>query len=82
MKRAFSSLVVLYGLGLSTLFFCGLVADMGALDAAFRNGSERAELRHRINVFADGTWFMLANLITIAGAYGTYSSVKKKKEES
>ena len=82
MKRTFASLVFLYGLGLSGLFFTGLVADMGALDLAFRNGSERAELRHRINVFADGTWFMLANIITIAGVYGTYSSVKKKKEEN
>ena len=26
-----------------------------------------AELRHRINVFAEGTWFLLANLIAISG---------------
>jgi hypothetical protein len=24
-------------------------------------------LRHRINVFAEGTWFLLANLIAVGG---------------
>ena len=24
-------------------------------------------MRHRINVFAEGTWFLLANLIAVSG---------------
>jgi hypothetical protein len=34
---------------------------------AVQQRNQQAELRHRINVFAEGTWFLLANLITIGG---------------
>lgn len=59
-------LFALYGLGVSTVAGYGLLRlDMPALEHAVRTGSERAELRHRINVAAEGNWFLLGNLITV-----------------
>lgn len=56
----------LYGLGVSTVAAYGLLRlDMPALEHAVRSGSERAEMRHRINVAAEGNWFLLGNLITV-----------------
>ncbi|MCX5938730.1 MAG: hypothetical protein NTW02_11180 [Cyanobium sp. LacPavin_0920_WC12_MAG_62_9] len=66
-RRLLPNLVCLYGLALSLLFFGGLVVDYSALNNAYSHGTERAELRHRINVFADGTWFLLANLLVVSG---------------
>jgi len=34
---------------------------------AVEQQQEQAELRHRISVFAEGTWFLLANLIAVGG---------------
>lgn len=54
--------------------------DMIALEQAVAVGSERAEMRHRINVFADGTWFLLSNIMVIASVYGM--SATKNKEDN
>ena len=72
MKNFFFAVVFLYGLGMSYFFGTWTMKDMIAL--------ERAEMRHRINVFADGTWFLLSNIMVIASVYGM--SATKNKEDN
>lgn len=64
--KIFFGLSSVYGIGLSFLFAWGLwFQDMPALEQAVQSNSQHAEMRHRINVFADGVWFLLANVIVI-----------------
>jgi len=67
MKRFIPRLLVVYGASLSVLFGVALIPDYAALINAVEQRQEQAELRHRINVFAEGTWFLLANLIAVGG---------------
>jgi len=67
MKRFVPRLLVVYGVCLSVLFGIALIPDYAALIQAVEQRQEQAELRHRINVFAEGTWFLLANLIAVGG---------------
>jgi len=67
MKHLVPRLLVVYGASLSVLFGVALIPDYAALIQAVEQRQEQAELRHRINVFAEGTWFMLANLIAVGG---------------
>ena len=67
MKRFIPRLLVVYGASLSVLFVVALIPDYAALINAVEQRQEQAELRHRINVFAEGTWFLIANLIAVGG---------------
>lgn len=67
MKRFVPRLLVVYGVSLSVLFGVALIPDYAALIQAVEQRQEQAELRHRINVLAEGTWFLLANLIAVGG---------------
>ena len=67
MKRFIPRLVVVYGASLSVLFGVALIPDYAALINAVEQRQEQVELCHRINVFAEGTWFLLANLIAVGG---------------
>ena len=67
MKRFVPRLLVVYGVSLSVMFGVVLIPDYAALIQAVEQRQEQAELRHRINVFAEGTWFLLANLIAVGG---------------
>ena len=67
MKRFVPRLLVVHGVSLSVLFGVALIPDYAALIQAVEQQQEQAELRHRINVFAEGTWFLLANLIAVGG---------------
>lgn len=67
MKRFVPRLLVVYGVSLSVMFGIALIPDYAALIQAVEQRQEQAELRHRINVFAEGTWFLLANLIAVGG---------------
>jgi hypothetical protein len=49
------------------MFGVALIPDYAALINAVEQRDPQVELRHRINVFAEGTWFLLANLIAISG---------------
>lgn len=60
----------LYGLLGSSYVAYETTRDMALLESAVRNGEKHAEMRHRTNVAAEGTWFLLGNLITIAGIFG------------
>lgn len=67
MKQVISRLLVVYGASLSVMFGVALIPDYAALINAVEQRDPQVELRHRINVFAEGTWFLLANLIAISG---------------
>ena len=70
MKKLFFSLVFLYGVAGSAYVAYETTRDMALLENAVKNGAHHAEMRHRTNVAAEGTWFLLGNLIAIAGAFG------------
>jgi hypothetical protein len=78
MKKIFFSLVFLYGVLGSAFVAKETVRDMALLENAVRNGYEHAEMRHRMNVAAEGNWFLLGNLIAIAGAFGLCQKDDKK----
>lgn len=66
MKNLLLLLFALYGVGVSTVSAYGLIAlDMPALEQAVAINATNAEMRHRINVFAEGSWILLGNIITI-----------------
>lgn len=67
MKRLIPRLLIVYGNSLSVMFGVALIPDYAALIHAVEQGNQQAEMRHRINVFAEGTWFLLANLIAVSG---------------
>jgi hypothetical protein len=67
MKRLIPRLLIVYGASLSVMFGVALIPDYTALINAVEQGNQQAEMRHRINVFAEGTWFLLANLIAVSG---------------
>ena len=67
MKRLIPRLLIVYGASLSVVFGVALIPDYTALINAVEQGNQHAEMRHRINVFAEGTWFLLANLIAVSG---------------
>ena len=77
MRRFFFSLVFLYGVGLSMYFGSWGIRDMEALEKAVAVGAHHEEMRHRMNVSAEGNWFLLANLIAVTGALGTIGTSKK-----
>jgi len=67
MKPFLSRLLVVYVASLYVIFGFALMPDYAALINAVEQSQEQEELRHRINVFAEGTWFLLANLIAVGG---------------
>ena len=67
MKRLIPRLLIVYGTSLSVMFGVALIPDYAALIHAVEQSNQQAEMRHRINVFAEGTWFLLANLIAVSG---------------
>ena len=68
MRKAFGLFLIVYGLGLSTFFGWWALRDNVALKYAVKTQSPQTELRHRINVGFEGVWFLMSNLIVIAGA--------------
>jgi len=77
MRQFFFGLVFLYGVGLSAYFGSWGIRDMEALEKAVAAGAKHEEVRHRMNVAAEGNWFLLANLIAVTGALGTIGTLKK-----
>ena len=56
MKHIILSIFFVYGIGVTSIsVYWGLMKDMPALEYAVKVNDYNAELRHRINVFADGT---------------------------
>ena len=52
---------------------------MAALENAVASNARHEEIRHRMNVSAEGNWFLLANIITITAAYGLFSNKKSQE---
>jgi hypothetical protein len=77
MRQVFFGLIFLYGAGLSTYFGSWAIKDMYALEKAVSVGAHHEEIRHRMNVSAEGNWFLLANLIAVTGSLGLIGSSKK-----
>lgn len=70
----------IYGVALSLLFAWGLwFQDMPALEKAVKSNAQHEEMRHRINAFADGVWFLLANIIVL-NSIAAMGQVGKKNE--
>lgn len=67
MKRTIGLLAIVYGIGLSGYFGWWALKDNAALETAVRANAPHAELRHRINVTAEGIWFLLSNLVILQG---------------
>ena len=78
MRKAIGILVIIYGIGMSSYFGWWALRDNAALEVAVRANAPQKELRHRINVFAEGVWFLLSNMIALQGA----SMALEKKHNS
>ena len=78
MKTTIGILVILYGIGLSSYFGWWALRDNAALEVAVRANAPQKEMRHRINVFAEGVWFLLSNMIVLQGVGLATSSGKKE----
>jgi len=77
MKNILLSIFCLYGVSVSGVsLYWGLLKDMPALEHAVYMNNQNAEIRHRINVFADGTWVLLGNLITVCSIAGIQKNKK------
>ena len=80
MKNILLFIICIYGIGVSSIsLWWGLAQDMPALEYAVKTNSQNAELRHRINVFADGTWMLLGNLISVTSIIGMRSKEMSNK---
>ena len=78
MKKTIGILVIVYGIGLSSYFGWWALRDNAALEVAVRANAPQKEMRHRINVFAEGVWFLLSNMIVLQGVGLATSSGKKE----
>jgi len=67
MKNFFGILIVMYGAALSAVFGAYTLVDYEALQVAATQGSERSEVRHRMNVGFEGVWFLMSNVMLIQG---------------
>ena len=67
MKKLVGGVLVVYGLSLSVYFGFWALKDNTALESAVKINRPHVELRHRINVGFEGVWFLLSNMIVIAG---------------
>ena len=68
MKKTIGILAIIYGIGMSSYFGWWALRDNAALEVAVRGNAPQKELRHRMNVFAEGVWFLLSNIIVLQGA--------------
>lgn len=74
MKNFFLSCSFIFGLGAATVSSYWGLTDMYQLNKAYETQNNHAELRHRINVFADGTWILLGVMISVVSICGIRKS--------
>ncbi len=67
MKKVVGWFAVFYGVGLSIYFGSWALRDNAALEVAVKADIPERELRHRINVFSEGVWFLMSNMIVLQG---------------
>ena len=80
MKKTVGIIAIIYGIGMSSYFGWWALRDNAALEIAVRANAPQKEMRHRINVFAEGVWFLLSNTIVLQGVGLATSSVKKDEK--
>ena len=80
MKKTVGIIAIIYGIGMSSYFGWWALRDNAALEIAVRANAPQKEMRHRINVFAEGVWFLLSNMIVLQGVGLATSSVKKDEK--
>ena len=68
MRKTIGILAIIYGIGMSSYFGWWALRDNAALEIAVKANAPQKEMRHRINVFAEGVWFLLSNMIVLQGA--------------
>ena len=78
MRKSIGILAIIYGIGMSSYFGWWALRDNEALEVSVRANEPQKEMRHRINVFAEGVWFLLSNMIILQGA----SMALSKKDET
>ena len=67
MKKTIGIVAIVYGIAMSSYFGWWALRDNAALEVAVKANAPQKELRHRINVFAEGVWFLLSNMIVLQG---------------
>ena len=67
MKKLIGWFAVIYGLGFSIYFGTWALRANAALEVAVKADIPERELRHRINVFSEGVWFLMSNMIILQG---------------
>jgi len=80
MKKTIGIIAIIYGISLSSYFGWWALRDNTALETAVKANAPQKEMRHRINVFAEGVWFLLSNMIILKGVELATSSVKKDEK--
>jgi len=79
MKKTIGIIAVIYGIGMSSYFGWWALRDNAALENAVKANTPQKEMRHRINVFAEGVWFLLSNMIVLQGVGLATSSGRNEK---
>ena len=67
-----------HGFGLSIYFGSWALRDNAALEVAVKADIPARELRHRINVFAEGVWFLMSNMIVLQGVSMISKNTKRE----
>ena len=78
MKKVVGCFAVVYGVGLSIYFGSWALRDNAALEVAVKADIPERELRHRINMFSEGVWFLMSNMIVLQGVSMISDNTKKE----
>ena len=81
MKKTIGIVVIVYGIGLSSYFGWWALRDNAALEIAVKANAPQKEMRNRINVFAEGVWFLLSNMIVLEGASMAFGKKQNSRKE-
>mgnify|MGYP007063415518 CR=1 FL=1 len=81
MKKTIGILVIVYGIGLSSYFGWWALKDNAALEIAVKANAPQKKMRHRINVFAEGVWFLLSNMIALQGVSMALEKEQNSRKE-
>ena len=80
MKKTIGIVASVYGIAMSTYFGWWALRDNAALEVAVKANAPQKELRHRLNVFAEGVWFLLSNMIVLQGVSMALKEEKAVKD--
>ena len=81
MKKTIGILAIIYGIGISSYFGWWALRDNAALEIAVKANAPQKEMRHRINVFAEGVWFLLSNMIVLQGVSMSFDKKQTSRKD-